>query len=1185
MAKLSVVVPIYNVEAYLRDALTSIAQQTLRDLEVIMVDDGSTDGSAAIAASFAARDPRFRLLQQENQGQGPARNLGVRHAAGNYLAFLDADDLVPRYAYTLLVESLEATGSDLAAGGVRRFSSGLIYPTIVHTAAYRATIPRTDAARLPALLQDCTVWNKVYRRSFWDSAELEFWSDRYEDIPVCIRAYVSAKSVDIRREIVYYWRARESGQLSRLQKERELPNVEARMKACSEASRIITRLAPALKPAFDRRVLNNDLAILVRALEYVSEPERRRLLELGSEYLRTVDDSLLRTADVLTRLRYWLIREGRHDELLAVMRYSLGRDADDVPLVRIGQPRSKWYLGYPYLADPSRAIPLHVYDASPELTPEVRIEAVRWHTGRLRIEGYAYIRRLDSSSRDDVRVEVLLRNPVLRRTLKLKAELIDRPDVTALSGQASVCYDWSGFVVDIDPARLSTLGSWKAASWELRVRIEAKGIRREGPVSSITPGTAMWPESRWVADGVRLQAAPEEDNRLLIRAQRPAALATTCRADGLDLQIEGWSAVPLGPNAAIVVSLQQGGGQAVRVPATATTAASGRFCFLAVLPVSALLQESGADRRDKGEEDAAYGTGARVPTVTDEVYWDLALDIGDGRKIRLAGEPDVIGHRFAIGEEELTTYLTPFGNLSAVQRRCCPCVRDVSWTSADRLVLRGDIPGGAARPERILLRSAGSGYQHTVPLSWHDDSFAASLSPAGMTGPGADLPLASGQWEVLAHSAAGVRRVVADRGLLTRLPAPRPVGIHDVAVESYRNDALQIRVQRSLAHAGRYTQRMPRERGRSSHDDAGTDAVALFESHGGRQYSGDPRAIYENLRSRGTALDCVWVTRDGQFRPPEDSTVVVRGSREHYELAARARCVVGNTPQPKWYSRPPGQVYLQTGLGTPLKRLALDLECPQFERGMVHHERVREDVASWSALLSANTFSTAAFRKAFGFDGEILEFGYPRNDLLSHPGRDEHAARIRQLLGLSTGQQVVLYAPTWRDDALTSAAGHGFPQHLDFNALARALGTDHVTLVRAHPRMQEVMVTGNADSRVMDVTRYPDMAELLLIADVLITDYSSAMFDFAVTGRPMLFFTYDLERYRDRIRGFYFDFEAEAPGPLLRTSGDVIDALRNLAAIEGSYRGAYEAFAAKFCSLEDGQAAARAVDWLLGKTG
>ena len=116
---------------------------------------------------------------------------------------------------------------------------------------------------------------------------------------------------------------------------------------------------------------------------------------------------------------------------------------------------------------------------------------------------------------------------------------------------------------------------------------------------------------------------------------------------------------------------------------------------------------------------------------------------------------------------------------------------------------------------------------------------------------------------------------------------------------------------------------------------------------------------------------------------------------------------------------------------------------------------------------------------------------------------------------------------------------------------------------------------------LMDVTRYPDIADLYLISDVLITDYSSAMFDFAVTGRPMLFFTYDLEHYRDQLRGFYFDFEAEAPGPLLRATTDVIDALRSIDQVATSHSAAYDAFTSKFCALDDGHAAARAVDRLL----
>src|SRR5689334_20068273 len=116
LARLSVVVPFYNVADYIADCLDSLERQTFDDLEVVLVDDGSTDDSRAIAEEFCARDPRFRIVTQENQGLGPARNTGVKHAEGEYITFVDSDDLVPRYAYELMVGSLDETGSSFAAG-------------------------------------------------------------------------------------------------------------------------------------------------------------------------------------------------------------------------------------------------------------------------------------------------------------------------------------------------------------------------------------------------------------------------------------------------------------------------------------------------------------------------------------------------------------------------------------------------------------------------------------------------------------------------------------------------------------------------------------------------------------------------------------------------------------------------------------------------------------------------------------------------------------------------------------------------------------------------------------------------------------------------------------------------------------------------------------------------------------
>jgi len=134
-----------------------------------------------------------------------------------------------------------------------------------------------------------------------------------------------------------------------------------------------------------------------------------------------------------------------------------------------------------------------------------------------------------------------------------------------------------------------------------------------------------------------------------------------------------------------------------------------------------------------------------------------------------------------------------------------------------------------------------------------------------------------------------------------------------------------------------------------------------------------------------------------------------------------------------------------------------------------------------------------------------------------------------------------------------------------------------VVLFRRH-RATTGSLSAAAERSVLDVSTFPDAAPLLQVADVLVTDYSSLVFDFASTGRPIVFFTPDLDSYRDEIRGFSIDFEADAPGPLLSSSDEVIDALRDPDAIRAAYRERREEFVARYCGLADGRASSRVVD-------
>ncbi|HEV7711166.1 MAG TPA: glycosyltransferase, partial [Asanoa sp.] len=224
---LTVVVPVHNVARYLDICLESLARQTYRDLDVVLVDDGSTDGSGALAAAWPVRDPRFRLVRQANAGLGAARNAGAALATGDYLAFVDADDVLPAYAFEVLVGALEQTGSDFATGDVRLLTDGSLAPSALHAGTHRETRLAADPHEHRYLVYDRLACNKVWRRSFWGDTRFPE-GVHYEDIPVTVPLYGRARAVDVIGLPVYYWRQRPPGDPSISQRLAERRNLDDR---------------------------------------------------------------------------------------------------------------------------------------------------------------------------------------------------------------------------------------------------------------------------------------------------------------------------------------------------------------------------------------------------------------------------------------------------------------------------------------------------------------------------------------------------------------------------------------------------------------------------------------------------------------------------------------------------------------------------------------------------------------------------------------------------------------------------------------------------------------------------------------------------------------------------------------------------------------------------------------------
>jgi len=340
---------------------------------------------------------------------------------------------------------------------------------------------------------------------------------------------------------------------------------------------------------------------------------------------------------------------------------------------------------------------------------------------------------------------------------------------------------------------------------------------------------------------------------------------------------------------------------------------------------------------------------------------------------------------------------------------------------------------------------------------------------------------------------------------------------------------------------------------------------ALFVSFGGRQVSDSPLEIFHELQKTQPKLKKVWaVVNESQKVPPGSSKVVV-GTPSWFAALARSKYLVSNNNLPQYFRKRPGQIYLQTWHGTPLKRIGKDIGKNQLTEG--YNNAMKREAGYWDYLISPNEFSSEIFPRAFGFRGRLLETGYPRNDRLAKP----KLQGIREKLGIEASQTVVLYAPTWRDDTRDETGNWATVNNLQ----QVNLPSTFTLLYRGHSN------TATSDRKLaadtIDVTDYPDVTDLYLVADVLVTDYSSVMFDFSVTGKPMLFLCPDLASYRN-IRGFYFDFETDAPGPILKSSLEVTKALKALPTIQVKYAQKYKNWRKKFNRLEDGKASARVVD-------
>ncbi len=362
-------------------------------------------------------------------------------------------------------------------------------------------------------------------------------------------------------------------------------------------------------------------------------------------------------------------------------------------------------------------------------------------------------------------------------------------------------------------------------------------------------------------------------------------------------------------------------------------------------------------------------------------------------------------------------------------------------------------------------------------------------------------------------------------------------------------------------------------------------SLIMFESFLGKQYSDNPRALYEYMSANHPEYTLVWSTDRHSTRIFEEHNIpyVKRFSLSWMIRMNKATLWITNSRLPLWIPKPHGTTYLQTWHGTPLKNLGTDIETVHMPGTDTesYRKNFTTEASKWDYLVSPNRYSTEIFRRAFDYDQEVLETGYPRNDFLFTGNDDETEEHIKESLGLPQDKKIILYAPTWRDDSFHARGKYKFDLQFDVQKMYEALSDEYIIILRMHYLVSENLDIKQYNGFLYDFSTHGDIRDLYVISDMLVTDYSSVFFDYANLGRPMIFYTYDIDSYRDKLRGFYFDFERLAPGPLVKTTDALLREIKTSDPGEFNRKFDTASFGERFCYLEDGRASERVMEDLV----
>lgn len=1148
--KVSVVVPTYNVEQYVEAAITSIMNQSLAALEIIVIDDGSSDNTLNIVKRLAIKDSRIVVKSIQNSGNGRARNIGVQMATAKYLVFADSDDVVPKDAYKKMYECMLETGSDFVCGAYERLEGKRKYVPRASERANPSTMHAIHLEDHPAAMDNPFLWSKMFVTEFWRTVVGEIPEQtNYEDQLPTAKAYARSNSFDVLPDIVYTWRLRPGGSLT--QNKHSLEDLQQRVNVVESvrdqysicSHEVYQRwLAKLLKDDYyyfalrAHRATDQFMNLLSseysRYFEELSEIGRS---QLPYKYLK-IAEALTGGQDVRSRLEdtLWTFRSyGDHP-------YRITRE---LGVCRMDGPAEHKRISASAVAE----LPINELDLSPRPTV---VDCTEGPRGELLVDVYHGIPGVDPAL---IQVESICAVEELGATYELPYKKVNNPNVVLSSSDSFVDHSDSCIRLTLDPSYVnaSTSTGWLTLSLSLSID-GAPGVSAPVRVNSSTVSAFSS-----MSENFSRSICGRRNGLFVWRVEHANAVVddvTHVDENTVDIMVRHQPSIF----------------ESVKVFAEKNS--HGLQIDSEYSPVDEFRSKIRVH---------VQSTKKNTP-LTARSLFGLSLVRSDGSSTRLAmSNSSMSSQHWPL--ERIWLVTSGWGYCSVAHQRWRASITHIEESSdGSKVRIEGvaDV-NELATPELVLVNannevcSRGLAFRDSVSSRW-----SVELPLGGFGSASSDLR--NGRyllrWRCTWHKS--VREYYYVEYNLENFGTSRP----SLMTERFAADfvktstgftSLYLRSPLEIDERGRYNQKRLQDFYFGTHRPPINGKDLFFECFDGKSFGDNVAPLLEELSGAASGLRVFVGVANHLDGLPENVEPVVRYSNSWYRALSTSRVVVTNNNFPHFFRKSRDQKFLQLWHGTPLKKLLFDMNRESIDPDYMH--LMNEQVPSWDVLVAQNDYSADVFRTCFGYGGRIEVTGYPRNDALFEDC--DSRVRVRQALGIEDDRVVILYMPTWRE-SLRGSDGRVRPVNfVDWRIVLSSLSKSTRDLKFAVlERSHHVAATSRDTTRssVIDVTDYPSVTDLYLAADILVTDYSSAMFDFALTGKPIMIFAPDYEEYCHAERGTYFELEDGAPGPVVRDVYGLIDRLASWDSLEASSdSAAYSHFTTRFSDVDDGLASKR----------